>query len=594
MALAAKGSLRQPGRVSLEMDTPTVGESPWRRRALVTAIFVVATALIIRRSPSQLATRLPGDLGDSVLQIWIVRWTGHALVHSPRHLFDGNIFWPLRGTVAYADPLLTLAPMYAAFYGLTHNWILSWNMIWLGMIGLNLGATYSLTRWLTGRTDAAIFAALPAGFSAYVLGQAGHPQLQMIGLLPLALLLLFKLVERPRYRVAALLGLTNIAIALGALYIAAGYALAVAVILTGLIVLMRGRLGWRLVGCLVLSGAMTLVAAPSFIAYHNVSQTFGKRPLAPEWGLRPRDIVRPAPGSYLYKSLSKNTDKGSYERHLFPGFTTMLLAFVGVGVLGARRRRGTTRPEPGPPTPPDRPSLLALLVLAGAVMGVLAVGATARGPWTPWRFVYDHIGPLASVRVTARLAAVSILAGAVLAGVGLAWVLRRISHPAGAVALTCLASVMVLAELAAPVPYTHIASDRGTLAVYQALSHRPSGAVVELPIFEPVSEPSNWAYAEASRMVWSTIDFHPRVNGYSGYIPVSWYDDVLKIRSLPDPNAFATLKSLQVRFLILHLGIQTGIRMYTVPQARTIMAGLPASATVSQYGDNYLVDLGQP
>ena len=604
-------------------------DHPWRRRGLVFAIFAVATALMLRRTPSELATRLPGDLGDSVEVIWILRWTSHAMVSNPLHLFDANIFWPLSNTLAYAEALISIAPVYGLFYALTSNWVLSWNLLWIGLILLNLGATYSLTRWLTGRTDAAVFAALPVGFSAFVLGQSGHPQLQVIGLVPLGLLLLFKLLERPRLATAVLLGLVNLAVVLGALYIAAGYALAVFIIVVGLLVMVRGRIGWRVLGCLALAGIITLLAAPAFAAFHDVSKMYGKRGLAPEWGMRPRDIVRPAPGSYLYKSLSANTDRGAYERHLFPGFITMALALAGLIMLFVDRRALIRRrtsadwgPDPGrppagsrpyrrsptdwgpvpePPTQPyrlaqphgpDRSRYLVLLVVAGAIIGVLAVGAVARGPWTPWRSVYRYVGPLASIRAPARLAYVSILAGAVLAGAGLAALVRRMAHPGLRVAVTAGVCLIVLAELAAPVPYTHIPDDRATLAVYHELSHRPSGAVVELPIYEPINDGANWAYAEASRMVWSTIDFHPRVNGYGGYVPASWYQDILQIRTLPAAAAFARLKALRVRFLILHLGEQTGIQMYSDADASTIIKGLPVTATVGRFGPNYLVDLG--
>src|SRR5882757_1567878 len=74
-------------------------DHPWRRRGLVFAIFAVATALMLRRTPSELATRLPGDLGDSVEVIWILRWTSHAMITNPLHLFDANIFWPLSNTL---------------------------------------------------------------------------------------------------------------------------------------------------------------------------------------------------------------------------------------------------------------------------------------------------------------------------------------------------------------------------------------------------------------------------------------------------------------------------------------------------------------
>jgi hypothetical protein len=565
-------------------------------------VFAVATMAMLRRTPGELANRLPGNLGDAPLVMWILQWGGHGLRHNPIHVFNGNIFWPYPHTLAYADSMLSVAPAYGLLYGITGKWALAWNLLWIGLIGLNLGATYCLTRWLTGRTDVAIFAGLAVGFSAYVFNNAGHPQLEVIGLVPLGFLLLFKLFDRPRMTTAVLLGVVNVAIALGALYVATGYAIAVVVILVGFAVSVRARPPRALLACLAVAGLITMIAAPSVIPYRDVEKTFGRRPLSPEWGLRPRDIVRPAVGSYLYKTLSHDTDQGSGERHLFPGFLTLGLAAVGaVALVVDRRRRPRGRHRAGGGegdvvrgVPPDRRRYVVLLVVAGAVIGVLAVGAIGTSFPTPWRVVYDHVEPLSGVRVPARLALFSILAGAVLAAVGLMAIMQRISRPAVRVAIAAIASVLLLVELAAPVPYTHIPDDPATLSVYHAMSHRPTGAVAELPIFNPGQSVNDWAYGEPARMVWATIDYHPRVNGYSGYVSPTYDSDAAIIRTIPAPAAFAKLRSMDVRYLILHVGVQTDIMMYTEDQARSIIAALPAGATVDRYDANYLVDLGKP
>ncbi|MDQ6613996.1 MAG: hypothetical protein M3083_04430, partial [Actinomycetota bacterium] len=259
------------------------------------------------------------------------------------------------------------------------------------------------------------------------------------------------------------------------------------------------------------------------------------------------------------------------------------------GASAAAHRRSSTG---GPPWAPQRKRFAVLLAVTGAIIGLLAVGALASGAPTPWRLAYDRIGPLSGVRVPARLASFSILVGAVLAAVGLATILQRIGRPAARAAVTAIACLVVLAELAAPVPYTHIPDDPATLAVYHALSHRPSGAVVELPIYDPGMDITDWAYGEPSRMVWSTIDYHPRVNGYSGYVSPTYYADTALISTLPAPAALAKIKSMQVRYLILHVGVQTGISMYTEAQAQAIINGLPPAMT-NRYGPNYLVDLGR-
>jgi hypothetical protein len=467
-----------------------------------------------------------------------------------------------------------------------------------------MAATYSLTRWLTRRTEAAVFAGLAAGFSAFVWSQTGHPQLQVIGLIPLGLLLLFKLLERPTLARGLGLGVVNVVILLAAQYWAAMYAVAVVVILLGWLIAVRRDLSKSLFAGLAVAGALTLVALPTFVPYHDVQQVQGKRPLSPEWSLRPRDIVRATPGSYLYRSLAADTSTGSGERHLFPGFLTMALAPTGAVALamsyrrkekrGAEPRAEATQPLEGERAPPDRRAFTVLLIAVALVALVLAIGVSSNGIWTPWRFLYDHVPGFAGIRVTARLTEVTLLVGAVMAGVGLDAMLSRVQGPPARRAVAALACLVVLVELAAPLNWASLPSDKATLAVYRALGHRPAGVVLELPMTDPFTDVVRWSYTEPPRMVWSSIDWHPRLNGYSGYEPATYTDDARVLATLPLPAAQARMLERHVRYLVLHVGTQAGYPMFTEDQASSLISGLAPGASTARYGPNYLVDLGPP
>ena len=53
------------------------------------------------------------DTADTVHNEWILAWDAHQLAHDPWHLFDSNIFYPERDTLAYSDHLLVQAVMAA-------------------------------------------------------------------------------------------------------------------------------------------------------------------------------------------------------------------------------------------------------------------------------------------------------------------------------------------------------------------------------------------------------------------------------------------------------------------------------------------------
>jgi hypothetical protein len=578
---------------------PVATPSPWPRRGIVALTFVTAMVAMIHWTPSQLSQRLPGNLGDPVLVIWTLRWGAHGLVTHPTGVFNANIFWPHGSTLAYADGLLSVAPVYAVLYWITGNWTLAFNLLLLGLMALNLGATYSLTRWLTGRTTSGVIAALAFGFSAMIAAQMDHPQLQVVGLLPLAFLLLFKLLEEPSARRGLALGAVTAVIGLGALYWAALWAVSVVVVLAGWLLLRHGRWTRRLAVSLGTAAAVALVlVGPTARPYLHVQHTEPRRVLQPELALHAHDLFRSAGRSWLWGGLSHGRGAAAGDEHrLFIGFLTMALAAVGLVALAATRRRWRrTRRQIGlresVATEIDRSGYLVLLVLAGAVAFVLALGPTYQGVPGPWRLLYYHAPGFGGIRVTARLAAVGLLAVAVLAGAGLAVVFQHIrSAPVRQVA-TAVAALVILAELAAPWPWTRLPSDQATLAVYDALRSRPAGAVAELPMFSSFDRSFGWAYTEPTRMVYSTIDFHPRLNGYSGYLPATYEDDVAAMATFPSADSLARLKLRQVRYLILDVGQQNGYPMFTEAQARKDLAELPAGARADRYGNAWLVDLG--
>ena len=129
--------------------------------------------------------------------------------------------------------MVLLAP-FAFIRWMGGSWPLALNVVTLAMLFLSLAATYSLTRWLTDRTDASILAAIAYTFGAFTFAHQAHTQLVLLGFFPLAFLLLFQLLERPTLGAAIRLGAVNIAIALGSLYYIAIYAVCLVVIVVGL------------------------------------------------------------------------------------------------------------------------------------------------------------------------------------------------------------------------------------------------------------------------------------------------------------------------------------------------------------------------
>ena len=86
-----------------------LGSVAWQRwfPVLVAAVaaFVMTWPLVLH-----LGTEAAQDTYDAPFQTWQVAWIGHALLHHPLNVFQSNIYWPERDSLAFSDVLLGYAP----------------------------------------------------------------------------------------------------------------------------------------------------------------------------------------------------------------------------------------------------------------------------------------------------------------------------------------------------------------------------------------------------------------------------------------------------------------------------------------------------
>ena len=129
--------------------------------------------------------------------------------------------------------------------------------------------------------------------------------------------------------------------------------------------------------------------------------------------------------------------------------------------------------------------------------------------------------------------------------------------------------------------------------VYEALAEMDEGVVLELPI-RTQNDGAVWPFVEAMRMYHATIDFNPRINGYSGSAPRGFdaLGDILN--GYPSKEAGESIDGLGVRYVILHTGTEQGIQAYTVAEAEAIAAvAADLGGTISRHGNDWLVDRGE-
>jgi hypothetical protein len=168
--------------------------------APVLIILILGMWLVVLRPLGPDLTKLPGDLGDTRFNNYIVehffRWeTGQV-----KDYWNAPFFYPFRQTVAFSDNLLGSAPFYALFRWLGLDRETAFQ-IWyiLGYLLNFSAASYVLSRIhlkpLAVGAGAFFFA-----FGLPVLAQENHVQLLYRFCIPLACLMLWQFYQAPRLR----------------------------------------------------------------------------------------------------------------------------------------------------------------------------------------------------------------------------------------------------------------------------------------------------------------------------------------------------------------------------------------------------------
>jgi hypothetical protein len=99
--------------------------SGWRVAFLYSAL-TLAMAYPLTKDP---AGRVLSTGADTNLVMWALEWDTHAFTHHPGSIFDANIYYPERHTLAYSENLIGSAVLAAPILWLTHNPVLAMNVL---------------------------------------------------------------------------------------------------------------------------------------------------------------------------------------------------------------------------------------------------------------------------------------------------------------------------------------------------------------------------------------------------------------------------------------------------------------------------------
>ena len=184
-----------------------------------------------------------------------------------------------------------------------------------------------------------------------------------------------------------------------------------------------------------------------------------------------------------------------------------------------------------------------------ALLALLSLWASLGPPFGLYAALYHLLPGFDLIRVPSRLAILTELALAVLAGAGASRLLDRTAPSRRAWAGAAL--VLLLAgEFATPLNAPVYPIEVGEIDRWLAGRPKPFVAA-ELPVAPPTDAVAS-ARFQSHYMLHSMLHWQPIVNGYSGFVPPRHEMLFDQLTRFPDEGSVRALEKLGVNYVVLH------------------------------------------
>lgn len=334
------------------------------------ALFGLAAVVFTWPLARTLNTALP-DLGDPVLNAWIINWDIHALFTNPLRLFHSPMFYPAKYSLAFSENMLAIALVMAPFRKLGLSPVATYNLA--SIFGFTLGCYgASVLARAAGRSlFAGVVTGLGFGFCQFFFDHLPHLQITWSGWIPLILAGLLYYWQAPSAKRAALPAAAFLANALTNIYfmLFATAALAITLAFLALAGPRRSLRAWIHLGVAFVVAGILLY--PVLRPYQIASKTYNMKRGSGEVGSGAWiDWIVSTPRSVMYHQLEPPGDHS--ERRLFPGVLPIAMTIAAFLLMPFVRRETPSR------DPASRPRLIRFLDILSIALGLASfVGAAS-------------------------------------------------------------------------------------------------------------------------------------------------------------------------------------------------------------------------
>ena len=523
--------------------------------------------------------------GDQLFLLSILEWSRTALFSKPGDFFVGNFYFGSGGALFGSDLLLGFLPIYGPLAWITQSPVLAYSITHIAAFALNAGAMYATVLVLTRSRSGALLAGAVYAFGPLQLAYANHFQFLGAWYLPLVLLFGIRLWRGGGwldFGLATLMVWVQFATAvhLGVIAAMVYAAFVVPPAIHRIVTTRDARLGLAMLAAGIVASAPFAPVVHGYLSFAEHWRADRDITEVQGWSVQLRDYLSPNGRLQWYGTLMERFPVPSGERRVFPGFVPPLVAGVGAaaGLLGWTHKRRELRMVSG------------LLLALAAVAVLFSLGThwkqheVVSEHQLPYLLMFEHVPVFRAIRVVARFSLLAHFAFAVLGGIGVYAISRRLPRRWLAAPLVgLLATGLVLLEaLPKPLATFPIPSD----AILQdALQESTPGPTLLVPVSGKDEVRRMWMATEGS--------VGPIVNGYSGHIwQQTWY-----FRD-------ATVALVAGELEGLAAGLQAyGVRVIAVDQARVSsrdralwqrFADSPRVTDVVRADQHLLITLAEP
>jgi hypothetical protein len=566
---------------------------------LIFAVYLLLAVALTYPLAARLGTAVPNDLGDPLLNVWILWWNA-TNIPLTSDWWNLPSFYPGTSALTFSEHLAGLTPIAAPVYWLTGSALIGYNVVFLLTFTLSAFGSYLLCLHLTGRRDAAFLGGLAFGFAPYRMSQLAHLQVLASFWMPVALVGLHRFVRGDGWPWLALFAVMWLMQALTNGYYMAFFSVLVALWIVWFVPWRRWRTALAIGGALLLALAALL---PILVRYRQVHDALGFRRLFEEILAFSADLTSIFDASGMLAVWGWVHSLNRPEDELFPGLTVVVLIGIYLGFRFTKNVKRNPRSflrlglfligmilstaaviavvAPGETSiagvtisanHPEKPALMALVcflvvivtspsladairrrsafafyVIAAVLMWVFCLGPTVNLldkpvlPTAPYAWLLPIPG-WDGFRVPARFATLMVLCLATAAALAYSRLTTAVPDRRRVILASALTTALVADGWirAMPLEQAPDAWPRGT-------SETP-GAIMSLPLGHP---------GDDLKTMYRAIQYgRPIVNGYSGYFP-PWYPSLRAGLDAKDPSLLEELSALGVTEIVVDTSIDS-------------------------------------